>query len=179
MQFSCHTEGRSGSLTHYEWIANGPDDPRAALAAGLVEACAGARRVVAYSASFERECIKHLEAHVPALGRPLAKIRERLIDLLPVVRNHLYHPDFGGSFSLKRVLPALVPALSYGDLQVTEGEMASLELMRLMLRRDELRDAERTRLRQALLAYCERDSWAMVKLLERLRSLVGVQLELF
>jgi len=179
VQFSCHTEGRGGSLTHYEYIADGPDDPRPALAEALVEACAGARRIVAYYASFERECIKHLEAHVPARARPLARIRERLIDLLPVVRNHVYHPDFGGSFSLKRVLPALVPALSYGDLEVNEGELASLELMRLMLRRDELREAERTRLRRALLAYCERDSWAMVKLLERLRSLVGVQLELF
>ena len=179
MQFSCHTEGRSGPLSHHEWIAEGPADPRPALAEGLVEACAGARRIVAYYASFERECIKHLETHVPALARPLARIREKLIDLLPVVRNHVYHPEFGGSFSLKSVLPALVPALSYADLQVKEGELASLELMRLMLRREELRDAERTRLRRDLLAYCERDSWAMVKLLERLRSLVGVQLELF
>ena len=179
VQFSCHTEGRSSALSHHEWIADGPDDPRPALARALVDACAGARGVVAYYASFERGCIRHLEAHVPALARPLAKIREKLIDLLPVVRNHVYHPDFGGGFSLKRVLPPLVPGLSYGDLQVNEGEMASLELMRLMLKRDTLPEAERTRLRRALLAYCERDSWAMVKLLERLRGLVGVQLELF
>ncbi len=77
------------------------------------------------------------------------------------------------------MLPALGPSLSYGDLRVNEGEMASLGLMRLMLRRDELRHSGRSRLRRALLAYCERDSWAMVKLLERLRGLVGVQLELF
>src|SRR5438445_680741 len=179
VQFSCHTEGRGSSLHHYEWIADGPEDPRPALARALVEACAGARRVVAYHASFERECIRHLEAHVPSLARPLARLRERLIDLLPTVRNHIYHPDFGGSFGLKRVLPPLVPGLAYDDLQINDGEIASLELMRLLLGRDELRDAERTRLRRALLAYCERDSWAMVKLLERLRGLVGVQLELF
>ncbi len=179
VQFSCHTEGRGSLLHHYEWIADGAEDPRPALAGALVEACAGARRVVAYHASFERECIRHLEAHVPTLARPLARIREKLIDLLPTVRNHVYHPDFGGSFGLKRVLPPLVPGLTYGDLQINDGEIASLELMRLLLRRDELRDAERTRLRRALLAYCERDSWAMVKLLERLRALVGAQLEMF
>src|SRR6267143_1316368 len=85
VQFSCHAEGRGSALHHSEWIADGPEDPRPALARALVEACAGARRVVAYHASFERECIRHLAAHVPSLARPLARIRERLIDLLPTV----------------------------------------------------------------------------------------------
>jgi hypothetical protein len=179
VQFSCHREQPGGSFDHHAWIAEGPGDPRPALAAALVEACSGAERVVAYYASFERDCVRHLERHVPALAGPLGAIRQKLIDLLPLVRNHVYHPGFGGSFSLKNVLPALVPALSYAGLAVSDGETASLELMRLMLRGDTMTPAERARLRSALLAYCERDSWAMVKLLERLRGMVGVQLDLF
>ena len=50
---------------------------------------------------------------LPALAEPLRSIIDRLVDLLQVVRNHVYHPDFGGSFSLKSVLPALVPELDY------------------------------------------------------------------
>jgi len=180
VQFSCHTQGRSGKYVHHEWIADGPDDPRPALAEAVVRACGGARHVVAYYASFERECLKQLTQAVPDLARELDAIRAKLIDLLPVIRNHVYHPDFGGSFSIKHVLPALVPSLAYGDLEINEGETASVELQRLMFDGDAMRPQERARLRQALLSYCERDSWAMVKLLERLRGLVGAeQLELF
>src|SRR5207302_1228798 len=59
VQFSAHVE-RVGGLVHHQWIADGPEDPRPALAEALVAVCAGARRIVAYHASFERECIKRL-----------------------------------------------------------------------------------------------------------------------
>jgi predicted RecB family nuclease len=179
VQFSVHAEGRGGGFAHYEWIAEGPEDPRPALAQALVEACAGARAVVAYYASFERDCLRQLREAVPPLGRELERIERRLVDLLPVVRNHVYHPDFGGSFSIKKVLPALVPGLSYGDLEIADGERATVELLRLMFAGDAMAPADRAALRGALLRYCERDTWAMVKLLERLRGLVADQLELF
>jgi Domain of unknown function(DUF2779) len=179
VQFSVHVEERGRGLIHHEWIADGPCDPRPALAEALVEACAGARRVVAYYASFERECIRQLREAVPQLGRELERIERRLVDLLPTVRNHVYHPDFGGGFSIKKTLPALVPGLSYSDLKVRDGEVATVELQRLMLAGSELVDRERAELREALLKYCERDTWAMVKMLETLRSLVADQLELF
>src|SRR5438094_41620 len=179
VQFSVHAEERGRGLIHHEWIADGPGDPRPALAEALVEACAGARRVVAYYASFERECIRQLREAVPQLGRGLERIERRLVDLLPTVRNHVYHPDFGGRFSIQKTLPALVPGLSYSDLKVRDGEVATVELQRLMLAGTELPASERAELRQAWLRYCERDTWAMVKMLEKLRSLVADQLELF
>ena len=179
VQFSVHIEERSRGLVHHQWIADGPEDPRPALAEALVQACAGARKIVAYHASFERECIKRLREAVPHLTKQLERIEKRLVDLLPVIRRHVYHPDFGGGFSIKKTLPALVPGLSYSDLKVQDGEMATVELQRLMLQGAELPAGERAALRDALLRYCERDTWAMVKLLEKLRSLVADQLELF
>jgi len=179
VQFSVHVEERDRGLVHHQWIADGSEDPRPALAEALVEACAGARKVVAYHASFERECIKRLREGVPHLAKELERIEKRLVDLLPVIRRHVYHPDFGGGFSIKKTLPALVPGLSYSDLAVQDGEVATVELQRLMLQGTEMPPGERTALREALLAYCERDTWAMVKLLETLRGLVADQLELF
>src|SRR6266571_3815723 len=179
VQFSCHAEERGRGLVHHEWIADAPDDPRPALAQALVEACAGARKVVAYYASFERDCIRHLKAAVPGLERELTRIEQRLVDLLPAIRNHVYHPDFGGSFSIKKTLPALVPGVSYGDLRIADGETATVELLRLMFEGTTMPPDERAALRRALLAYCARDSWAMVKMLETLRTLVAEQLELF
>jgi len=179
VQFSVHVEERGRGLVHHQWIADGPEDPRPALAEALVEACAGARRVVAYYASFERECIKQLREAVPRLAKELERIEKRLVDLLPAIRNHVYHPDFAGGFSIKKTLPALVPGLSYSDLKVQDGEVATVELQRLMLQGDQMPGDERTALREALLRYCERDTWAMVKLFEKLTGLVADQLELF
>src|SRR5947207_4010267 len=178
VQFSCHAEERRG-LVHHQWIADGPEDPRPALAEALVAVCAGARKIVAYHASFERECIKRLREAAPHLNKELERIERRLVDLLPVIRRHVYHPDFGGGFSIKKTLPALVPGLSYADLKVQDGEVATVELQRLMFQGAEMPAGERAALREALLRYCERDTWAMVKLLERLRGLVEDQLELF
>jgi predicted RecB family nuclease len=179
VQFSVHIEQGRKRLAHHQWIAQGPEDPRPALARDLVQACAGAECVVAYYASFERDCLLQLAGTVPDLSSELLEIAARLVDLLPVVRNHVYHPDFGGGFSIKQVLPALVPALSYRDLHFQDGMLASLELMRLMQQQERIPPAERTKLRDDLLRYCERDTVAMVKLLERLRGMVGAQLELF
>ncbi|HEX9487435.1 MAG TPA: DUF2779 domain-containing protein, partial [Gemmatimonadales bacterium] len=127
----------------------------------------------------ERECIKRLREGAPHLAKELERIEKRLVDLLPTIRSHVYHPDFAGGFSIKKTLPALVPGLSYSDLKVQDGEMATVELQRLMFQGAETPAGEGAELREALLRYCERDTWAMVKLLEKLRGLVTYQLELF
>jgi hypothetical protein len=83
----------------------------------------------------------------------------------------VYHPRFEGSFSLKFVLPALVPALSYKDLVIMDGMVASVEIARLLFVVGKVRSDERDELRRHLLAYCKRDTLAMVKLLQCLRGL--------
>jgi hypothetical protein len=165
---------QGGGYTHHAWLTDGAGDPRPEQAKLLVEACAGAQAIVAYNSSFERSCIRLLASAAPDFARELGLIELKLVDLLPVVRNHVYHPKFGGSFSLKRVLPALVPDLSYGDLEIQDGAAATLALWRLVFEREQLGLHQRDRMRSALLAYCERDSWATVKLLDRLRALASL-----
>jgi uncharacterized protein DUF2779 len=138
----------------------------------VVTACAGALAVVAYNAPFERGCLQHLARAVPRLAEPLNEVAARLIDLLPVVRSHIYQPDFCGSFSLKRVLPALVPELRYDALAITDGESASLNLVQSLFHGNTFQPEATQRLRDDLLRYCAQDTWGLVKLLERLRQLV-------
>ena len=64
--------------------------------------------------------------------RPLEELLGKLVDLLPVVRNNVYHPDFRGSFSLKYILTPLVPDLTYNDLVIVDGRLASVEIARLL-----------------------------------------------
>jgi hypothetical protein len=172
VQFSCHILTAEG-MEHYSWIADRPDDPRDPFARALVEACAKAKTIVAYNAAFERRCVDALRDAVPYLRRELESVSRRTHDLLQIVRDHVYHPDFGGSFSIKNVLPALVPALGYDDLEIQDGGTASAALETLLFGETALAPVERRALQRNLLLYCERDTLAMVRLYERLRVLAG------
>ena len=171
VQFSCHVQDADGGVRHHEWLADDSADPRPALAERLLEACETARTIATYNAIFERGCLERMAEALPAHAQRLRRLAERIVDLLPVVRNHVYHPEFVGSFSLKSVLPALVPELRYDALAVADGATASLELERLLFPESALDEAARAQLRRNLLAYCRQDTWGLVKLLECLRHL--------
>ena len=171
-QFSYHEARPDGSYSHVGWLAEGPQDARPELARVMVEATQSAERIVTYS-GFEKTRIRALQKAAPELETQLVDLEAKLIDLLPVVRNFVYHPDFEGSFSLKYVLQPLVPELSYNDLVVVDGLEASVEIARLLFVVGRIPPEERDRIRQDLLDYCERDTWAMVKLLEALRALAS------
>ena len=170
VQFSYHEEQADGPPTHEAWLADGPDDPRPMIARKLVEATRNAGHIVAYT-GFESRQIRHLAAAVPELANELEEIDGRLFDLHKVVKNNVYHPDFDGSFSIKDVLPVLVPELGYDDLEIDDGQDASAEIARLMLEGDSMSVEEQTQLRENLLKYCKRDTEAMVGLVGRLREL--------
>src|SRR5213595_1851293 len=171
-QFSYHERQPDGTYTHAAFLAEGPQDARPPLAAAMVRATANAERVVMYT-PFEKTRIRELQRAVPELAAELAGLEAKLIDLHPVVKNCVYHPDFRGSFSLKYILTPLVPELTYSDLVIVDGRVASVEIARLLFVADKIPRQERDRVRQDLLNYCERDTWAMVKLVERLRELAG------
>lgn len=170
-QFSYHEARGDGTYSHVGYLAEGPHDARPGLARAMLEATAGAERVVMYT-PFERTRIRSLQHAIPELAKDLKLLEAKLIDLHPVIRDSVYHPDFLGSFSLKYVLHPLVPELTYSDLVIVDGLVASVEIARLLFVAHKIPPAERDRVRQDLLNYCERDTWAMVKLLERLRELV-------
>ena len=136
----------------------------------MLEATKNAERIVMYS-QFERTRINELAQQVPACASDLTALSAKLVDLLPIVRNNVYHPDFRGSFSLKYILSPLIPDLTYKDLVIVDGQVAAVEIARLLFVVHLVE--ERDQLRKDLLAYCERDTWAMVRLVERLRELAG------
>lgn len=169
-QFSYHEQDGSAATgySHQAFLAEGPDDPREELALRLLEATRHAERIVTYS-GFEKTRIRELGQWLPHFADDLKGLEDKLLDLLPLVRNYVYHPRFAGSFSIKQVLNPLVPDLTYDDLAIVDGLVASVKIARLLFVAHKVKD--RDQLRRDLLAYCERDTWAMVRLLERLRKL--------
>ena len=177
-QFSLHLGREGDAPAHHEWLAEGADDPRPGLARALAPLVAGCDVLYAWNAGFEKRCLEQLAQAADRSGdapvaEALRSAAARLVDLLPIVRGHIYHPAFRGSFSLKAVLPVLVPELDYSDLRVADGQMASVELEALLLRPERFPDWRHRRIRQELKAYCGRDTLALVRLHEWLATFVA------
>jgi predicted RecB family nuclease len=169
-QWSVHVQRELGTMPeHYEFLATDASDPRREFTRSLCAALGERGSAVVYSA-FESQRLIELGACLPEFAERIEAIQSRLFDLLPVVRNHVYHPAFGGSFSLKAVLPALVPELTYEGMEIANGQDAGLAWESLV--RGGLDQSEGERTRKALLDYCGQDTLALVRLAEMLRARV-------
>jgi hypothetical protein len=174
VQFSCDVVQESGATTHFEWLAEGPADPRPEMARRVIEACASARSVVAYNSPFERDCLRMLAIGAPEHREALEAIERKLFDALPLVREHVYHPAFAGSFGLKSVYPALMGRNAYGVLDIADGELASIHLGRLIFESQKMTAEERASLRRSLRRYCALDTEGLAQLIDRLREMAGI-----
>ena len=167
-QWSVHVQTQPGAAPeHFEFLAMGNGDPRPAFIASLCEALGERGNIVVYNEQFESQRLWELAGWLPEYTQRIRDIQSRLWDLLPVVRKHVYHPAFGGSFSLKAVLPALVPEMSYEGMEVPNGQAAGLAWESMI--RGNASESERQAKRKALLDYCGQDTLALVRLLEKLR----------
>ncbi len=119
-----------------------------------------------YNIGFERGKLNDLIEVFPEYSKELSGIVNRLKDLMiPFQQKWYYTPEMRGSYSIKYVLPALVPELSYNDLPIKEGGTASNTFLS-MVNGSFAGDVEETR--NQLLEYCKLDTFAMVKILEKL-----------
>lgn len=168
-QFSAHIVGADSETIHREYLSTDGSDPRRACAEALA-ALPGEGAVVTWNASFERGCVLTLAERFPDLAGSLQALAGRIVDLLPVVRRHYYHRDMRGSWSIKTVLPTLAPELAYAGLDEvrsgTDAQAAYLEAID-----PDTSDERRDAIRAAMLAYCARDTQAMVVVLKRLTQL--------
>jgi Domain of unknown function(DUF2779) len=162
-QFSLHTLQESGTLEHSEFLSITADDPSKAFAKALATSRGVGGPIYAYNAGFEGGCIKQLIEKVPELTEPLNAILYRLVDLLPIARERYYHPSQKGSWSIKAVLPAVAPDLSYQNLVgVKDGEMAMSAYAEAIS--PSTSPERREKIRRQLLDYCKLDTYAMVRL---------------
>jgi hypothetical protein len=164
VQFSVHTIHEDGEVSHAAYLADGPGDPRPGVAQALVQALDGAETVLAWHASFEKRCLSQLAKVCPPHAPALLEARDKTQDLLVVFKKNLYHPDFHGSFSIKNVVPALLPQMAYEGLDVSDGQVASALLEQLLCRPNELSEAQSEALRTRVAAYCKHDTAVMVEL---------------
>jgi len=172
-QYSLHIQHNKGDLpTHLEYLANAsPDeDPRIEFIRQLIENCGTNGDILVYNIGFEKGKLNDLKDLYPQYDYEISSIINRLKDLMiPFQKQWYYTPEMKGSYSIKYVLPALVPELSYQDLEIQEGGTASTVFLQ-MTKGEFTGDIDKTR--HDLLEYCKMDTYAMVKILEKLYEII-------
>jgi hypothetical protein len=169
-QYSLHclkTATATAKHTEYLALANGTD-PRPNFITQLIKECGTKGDVLTYNMAFEKTRLKELCIDFPEYSIPLQSIIDRMKDLmLPFAQRWYYTPKMQGSYSIKYVLPALVPKLSYTNLTIQNGSDA-MNIYAAMASGTFTGNVAQTR--KALLAYCCMDTFAMVKIWEVLRE---------
>ena len=165
-QYSLHIQkSKNSDLEHLYFLGDGINDPREALIKELITHVNDKGTILVWFKPFESGKLKDLARDYPKYAKKLNLILDRIIDLMePFKKDHYYDPGFEGSASIKKVMPVLIPELSYGDLEIQEGMAASTAYASIK----EKSNDEQTKIRQALLDYCHLDTLAMVKILEKL-----------
>lgn len=167
-QYSLHIQKEpNGDCDHREYLAetNGTD-PRIGFIKQLIADCGTEGDVLVYSIGFERGKLKNLIELFPEYSEELSAIIGRMKDLMIPFQQRLYYvPEMRGAYSIKQVLPALVPELSYKNLEIQDGQAASNTFAAMMAGTytGNVQEARRD-----LREYCKMDTLAMVKILERL-----------
>ena len=174
-QYSLHIiEHENGPLLHTEFLGDSVADPRRALAEQLCRDIPMNVCVLAYNKAFECTRLREMAEAFPELSTHLLNIKDNIKDLLnPFQHGHYYLPAMGGSFSIKVVLPALFPNDPELDYHNLDGDVHNgSEAMNIYPMIAAMSADEQERARQSLLKYCELDTYAMVKVWEKLRDVV-------
>jgi len=168
-QFSLHLmKNAESGLQHFEFLAGQGEDPRRGLLERLLKMVPENACIVVYTA-FEAKRMSDLADWFPECRERINQLIDNIRDLSsPFRKMDYYHWQMNGSYSIKKVLPQLVPDMSYDTMEIRDGGMA-IDAWFKMRESDDL--IEIAQIRQALLEYCNLDTLAMVKILDRLTEL--------
>lgn len=169
-QYSLHYKKNKKSKTeHFEFLAEAGSDPRIKFIENLLKDTDTEGDILTYNKTFEVSRLKEIAELFPKYKKKIEERISRIKDLmLPFQKKYYYTSDMQGSYSIKYVLPALIPELSYENLEINEGGLASIAFENLFYETDLMQIAET---RNQLLEYCKLDTLAMVKILEKLESI--------
>ncbi len=165
-QYSLHVLfGLNQTPSHKAFLGDGVLDPRPALIEQMIRDLGSSGSIVTWNMSFEKTIIAKLAIDFPDYHEELMAIHARIVDLMTPFRPGkaiVYSEAFEGSYSIKNILPMLVPELSYQNLTIQEGGTASFMYGQM----SRLEPSAQEQLRQELLAYCHLDTLAMLRIWE-------------
>ncbi len=166
-QFSFHVDDGSSRLRHIEYLGEQGRDPRPEFVRQLLSATKDIPVIVVYNQAFEVRILNESAQMFPVYKQEIDDLISRVVDLMvPFQNKDYYTKEMDGRYSIKLVLPALVPEMSYDNMLIGDGGAAMDAYATLQ---NITNDVEIAEIREGLLRYCELDTWAMVKIVEKLR----------
>src|SRR3989344_522736 len=173
-QFSLHVI-KNGKQEHFEYLHDGKDDPRPTFLAALKEYLPSSGSVLVYFEGFEGSVLKELVKDFPEYSAWVDSLLGRIVDLYkPFKEFRYYNPKQKGSASIKKVLPALV-GKGYEGLDIKDGDCASIAYLDMTFGKMTAEAKKKTR--EDLLKYCERDTEAMVWIVEKLKKIITLKVK--
>jgi hypothetical protein len=171
-QFSIHKQAhKTADPSHAGFLASNGCDPCPEFVESLLAALGERGSILVWNLTFENSRLNELKKDYPKYANAIQNIQDRMVDLMvPFRKKHFYLPAMNGSYSIKNVLPALVPEMSYDGMAINNGADASTAFYNLRFENDGEKVAAT---RKALLKYCEQDTMAMVRILEKMRESVS------
>ena len=170
-QYSIHyKKSKEAPLEHFSFLAEQGPDPRKLFLENLLLHTKNEGSILVYDSLMERNVLNGLKNDFPEFSSQIDMLLKRLVDLmLPFQDRSYYHPAMKNSYSIKNLLPALVPDLSYSNLKISSGSIAMTSFEHLITETDMFKIIE---IRDELLEYCKMDTLAMVKVFEILEKQV-------
>ena len=171
-QYSLHVQFSPDSpLDHYEFLFEQNENPMRAIAERLALDLGNEGSIIVYHQSFEKKCLEELSDAFLDISLPLKNIISRLWDLEEIfAKKWFYDPKFNGSSSIKKVLPALVPDLTYKNLAIQKGDDA--QAMYSFFINNSFSISEREKIKNDILEYCKLDTLAMVRILAEVQKFI-------
>ena len=172
-QYSLHVLEASGTdLRHYEFLHRDKTNPVEPLSEALSSQIGDSGTVITWNMSFEKNCNSLMAQLRPQYKSFYEELNERVVDLMLPFKNGWYvDAEFGGSASIKSVLPVLVPELSYKLLDISDGGTAQRLWMEAVLNGD--KQADKDKIFSSLIEYCKLDTLAMVEIYSKIKTIIG------
>lgn len=167
-QFSLHILTKEGLLTHYEFLHTTQDNPDIPFTKALFAHLPVSGSIVVWSQQFELGRNRDIVQRNQVYADIMREVEQRVVDLIiPFKKLYWVHPEFKGKTSIKFILPALVPEITYKNLVVQDGGMAAQLWKALVI------DGSPTHSAKDLLDYCKQDTEAMVRIYKTLRNVIS------
>ncbi len=167
-QYSLHVIQENGEMKHFEYLADNLENSTLGLIKSLEKNIGKVGTVLVWYEPFEKSRNKELAKLHPEYVGFFKDVNNRIYDLMKIFKKDYLMPEFRGSASIKKVLPVLVPKLSYKELEVQDGTMAMSAWEKLLITED---PEVRKEIRNNLLKYCELDTLAMVEIFKIVNEL--------
>ena len=168
-KYSLHVVDENGKQKHFGFVYKGKDDPAIEVCKSLKKIVGDTGSVLVWNKSFEMGRNKEMAEMYPEYDEFLLGINKRVYDLADIFsKGYFIDPDCCGSYSVKNILPVLVPEMqkAYKDMEIGKGDEAMVAWWKMT--RENLTDKEKERIKNNLFKYCELDTLAMVEIWKKL-----------